>query len=173
MFRECRTTSTWQSSSSCSSRNCQAALSNLISSDKIRDSEDLLKSFSEAIINFYHHYCLNKHSSPWCVHDKGGGKEGTLEILINEHQIFLQETDGTPYQCKHGFTCKAQAEGFKSLLEEMSIRPQDYVSQRGRLTTNTVEGFHGLALVYRSKRTDLGHLHYVCKTNMAICHKVY
>jgi hypothetical protein len=34
-----------------------------------------------------------------------------------------------------------------------------------------VEGFHGLAILYRSKRTDLGHVHYVCKTNMAICHK--
>ena len=46
------------------------------------------------------------------------------------------------------------------------------MSDRGRLTTNTVEGFHGPALVYRDKRTDLGHTHYVCKTNMAICHKV-
>ena len=54
----------------------------------------------------------------------------------------------------------------------MAQRPQDYVSHRGRTTTNTVEGFHGLALLYRSKRTDLGHTHYVCKTNMAICHKV-
>jgi len=50
--------------------------------------------------------------------------------------------------------------------------PQDYVSDHGRLTTNTVEGFHGLALIYRDKRTDLSHTHYVCKTNMAVCHKV-
>ena len=62
--------------------------------------------------------------------------------------------------------------GFKSLLEEMSAVSQDYVSDHGRLTTNTVEGFHGMALVYRGKRTDLCHTHYVCKTNMAICHKV-
>ena len=53
----------------------------------------------------------------------------------------------------------------------MATRPQDYVSDRGRLT-NTVEGFHGIAVMYRSKRTDLHHAHYVCKTNMAICHKV-
>ena len=58
------------------------------------------------------------------------------------------------------------------LLQDIAGRPQDYVSSRGRLTTNAVEGFHGLALVYRGKRTDLGHVHYVCKTNMAICHKV-
>ena len=49
---------------------------------------------------------------------------------------------------------------------------QDYMSGHGRLTTNTVEGFHGLALVYRDKRTDLGHTHYICKAYMAICHKV-
>ncbi len=50
--------------------------------------------------------------------------------------------------------------------------PQDYISDHGRLATNTVEGFHGLALLYRGKKTDLGHVHYTCKTNMAICHKV-
>ena len=54
----------------------------------------------------------------------------------------------------------------------MAARPQDYVPLGGRMTTNTVEGFHGLALMYRDKRTDLGHTHYVCKTNMAVCHKV-
>ena len=58
------------------------------------------------------------------------------------------------------------------LLEQMAQHPQDYVTSRGRVTTNAVEGFHGLALMYRDKRTDLGHCHYVCKTNMAICHKV-
>ena len=61
---------------------------------------------------------------------------------------------------------------FQTLIEGMAARPQDYVSDHGRLTTNTVEGFHGLALVYRDKRTDLGHTHYTCKTNMAVCHKV-
>jgi len=46
------------------------------------------------------------------------------------------------------------------------------VSDHGRLTTNTVENFHGLVLVYREKQTDLGHKHYLCKTIKAICHKV-
>ena len=54
----------------------------------------------------------------------------------------------------------------------MSARPQDYVSDHGRLTTNAVEGFHCLALLYQDKRTDLGHTQYSCKTNMAICRKV-
>ena len=80
--------------------------------------------------------------------------------------------DGTPYKSKHTFTCMAQVDGFKRLFEEIAARPQDYVSERGRLTTNSVEGFHGLALLYRDKKTDLGHVHYTCKTNMSICHKV-
>ena len=60
---------------------------------------------------------------------------------------------------------------FQTLMEGMAGRPQDYVSDHGRLTTNTVEDFHGVAL-YRDKRTDLGHTHYTCKTNVAIYHKV-
>ena len=54
----------------------------------------------------------------------------------------------------------------------MAARAQEYITPEGRVTTNSVEGFHGLALKYRSKRVDLQHVHYTCKTNMAICHKV-
>ncbi len=52
------------------------------------------------------------------------------------------------------------------ILQHMASKPQDCHLM---MTTNTVEG---LALMYRGKRIDLGHRHYVCKTNMAICHKV-
>ena len=55
----------------------------------------------------------------------------------------------------------------------MANRPQDYVTPNGRMTTNSVEGFHGLALMYRGKQIDLEHTHYTCKMNMAVCHKVY
>ncbi len=58
------------------------------------------------------------------------------------------------------FTCKAQVAAFKNLIHDMSARAQDYVSDHGRMTTNALEGFHGLALMYRDKRTDLEHLHY-------------
>ena len=54
----------------------------------------------------------------------------------------------------------------------MASRPQEYVTHDGKVTTNSLEGFHGLALKYRGKRIDLHHSHYTCKTNMAICHKV-
>ncbi len=83
-----------------------------------------------------------------------------------------QEKDGKPYHVKSGFTCKAQVDGFIDLLHSMAEKPQDYVSPGGSLTTNTVEGFHGLALMYRDKRTDLGHKHHVYKSDKGICHKV-
>ena len=86
--------------------------------------------------------------------------------------ILPKVTDGKPYQVKNRFTCKGQEEGFLELLELMSQRPQDYITIGSRKTTNAVEGFHGLALMYREKRVDLGHEHYVCKTDMALCHKV-
>ena len=107
--------------------HCKAALSNLISGDQLQQSEDPWKSFPEAILNHYSHYCLDVHSSPWCYHDKFN-------------------PDGTPYTTDQHFSCKAQAGDFKALLESMAARPQDYVSNRGRLTTNVV---HGLALLYR------------------------
>ena len=50
--------------------SCKAALSNLLSSNKIRESDDPFTLFSLAIMNFYSHYCLDDHSSEWCHHDK-------------------------------------------------------------------------------------------------------
>ena len=44
-------------------------------------------------------------------------------------------------------------QSFTTLLEEMAAHLQDYVSDNGRLTTNIVEDFHGLAVVYWDKRT--------------------
>ena len=76
------------------------------------------------------------------------------------------------YKSNHAwFTCKAQADMLKDLLQKIAPCPQD-VSLGGRMmTTNAVEKFHGLALMYQDKRADLGHTH-VFKTNMAFCHKV-
>ena len=58
-----------------------------------------------------------------------------------------QEVNDQPYKTKHRFTCEAQAEKFHSILEDMAARPQDYISLGGRMTTNSVEGFRGLALL--------------------------
>ena len=56
----------------------------------------------------------------------------------------------------------------------MAKRPQEYVIPNGKVTTNStsIEGFHSLALKYHGKKIDLHHVHYIYKTNMAICHKV-
>ena len=54
----------------------------------------------------------------------------------------------SPYSVKIPLTCPVQGEAFKKLLEGMHMagRPQEYVTPNGKVTTNSVEGFHGLAL---------------------------
>ena len=59
------------------------------------------------------------------------------------------------------------------LLEEISSHPQEYVTAEGQVATKSIEAFYGLALIYYGMRIDLHHTHYTCKTNMAICHKVF
>jgi hypothetical protein len=63
--------------------SCKAALSNLLSSDKIRESDDPFTVFSSAIMNFYSHYCLDDHSSEWCHHDK------VCKMFQIKHIIFM------------------------------------------------------------------------------------
>ena len=53
----------------------------------------------------------------------------------------------------------------------MASKPQEYITTTGKVTTNAVEGFHGLAPKYRGKRIYLLIMHYCCKNNMAACHK--
>ena len=132
--------------------SCKTALNNLMSSEKIKSSADPYDDFFIAIKNFHAHYCLDDHTSTWCHHEK-------VRKKINSCCDNLINPKGADYKSKHAFTCKIQADSFQELLEEMATRPQDYVSSRGRLTTNSVEGFHGLALLYRDKRTDLQHTH--------------
>ena len=50
--------------------SCKAALNNLISGDIIKESKDPYTAFSQGILNFHHHYCLDEHSSSWCIHEK-------------------------------------------------------------------------------------------------------
>ena len=45
------------------------------------------------------------------------------------------------------------------LLQEMARQPQEYVTPQGRVTTNSIKGFHSLALKYRGKRIDLQDKH--------------
>ena len=50
--------------------SCTAAFKNLIASDIIQSAEDPYEAFSEGILNFHSHYCLNNHTSTWCHHEK-------------------------------------------------------------------------------------------------------
>ena len=67
--------------------------------------------------------------------------------------------------------CSVPSETFEKLLKGMSDKPQQYIITAGQVTTNAVEGFHGLALKHHGKQIDLLNTHYYCKTNMAVCHK--
>ena len=125
----------------------------LMSCSEVLDSDNPLAAFSEGVMNFYNHYCKDEHASVWCKY----------HVETND--------DGTPYSTKHRLMCAEQSQAFYELLQNMSDRPQEYVTSKGKLTTNSIEGFHGLALKYRNKKVDLNTVHYCCKTNMAICHK--
>ena len=119
-------------------------------------------------------------------------KRYVVRIVVSYNNIHTQEKDGKPYHVKNGFTCKAQVHGFRELLHTMAEKvlythiynihihkyTNTYVTLVAYLASglcfcwwlhddNAVEGFHGLALMYCDKRTDLG---YVCKSNMGICH---
>lgn len=60
----------------------------------------------------------------------------------------------------------------RKVLQKMAEKPEEYIGEIWKRTTNTAEGFHGNALAYRNKRIELNCLCYECKTNMTILHKV-
>ena len=131
----------------------KAALRNLMSCEEVLEDSNPLDAFSKGLLNFHSHYCMDKHDSPWCK----------FHAAANE--------DGTPYTTKSPLLCSVQSEAFEKLLRNMADQAQEYITTAGKVTTNAVEGFHGLALKYRGKRIDLHSTHYYCKTNMAVCHK--
>ena len=50
---------------------------------EVLDSDNPLAAFSEGVMNFYNHYCKDKHDSVWCKY----------HIEMND--------DGTSYSTKH------------------------------------------------------------------------
>ena len=129
------------------------ALRNLMSCTEVLEDSKPLEAFSEGLLNFYSHYCKDSHDSKWCkFHSK-------------------TNDDGSRYTTKSPLLCPVQFEAFEDLLKAMTAKPQEYITTTGKVTTNAIEGFHGLALKYRGKCTDLLHIHYCRKTNMAVCHK--
>ena len=72
--------------------------------------------------------------------------------ILDTALLFKMNDDGKPYQCKHAFSCPYQLEAFKKVLQKMAEKPEEYIGEKGKRTTNTAEGFHGNALAYRDKR---------------------
>ena len=52
--------------------SCKTALSNLISSERILESNDPYSAFSSANLNFHKHYCEDNHTSEWLPPRQGG-----------------------------------------------------------------------------------------------------
>ena len=97
---------------------------------------------------------------------------GRFNYIYKFPNLLQTSQDGQQYHCKHLLTCSAQLEAFQKVLEKMAEKPEEYIREKGRRTTNPAEGFHGTCLAYRDKRIDLNCQHYECKTNMAILYKV-
>ena len=112
----------------------KAALRNLMSCEEVLEDDNPLEAFSKGLLNFHSHYCMDKHDSPWCK----------FHAATNE--------DGSPYTTKSPLLCSVQSEALENLLKNMAGKPQEYITAAGKVTTNAVEGFHGLALKYRGKR---------------------
>ena len=64
--------------------SCKTALN---ASDTVADGEDPYTAFSEAILNFFQHYCCDDHSSSWCTHDKV--RQEAIMILDCLPNIFM------------------------------------------------------------------------------------
>ncbi len=81
--------------------SCKVALNNLISSDRIQGSDDPYLHFTEGIMNFHAHYCLDDHSSSWCYHVKVRGKE-------QEGKCFLTPIDNRMISTKASTLSRAE-----------------------------------------------------------------
>ena len=102
--------------------------------------------------HFHNLYCLNVHDSERC-------------------KFHPTTVDDKPYATKSSLPCATHSDAFLELLKTMADKPQEYITPTGKVTTNSVKGFHGLALKHHGKRIDLGPAHYCCKINVAVCHK--
>ena len=81
-------------------------------------------------------------SSVLCTGWRGRGKGGYLKLKLHFVLLLWPKTqDGNEYHCKHKVTCPSQLEAFKKVLEKMAEKPEDYIGEKGRKTTNSVEGF--------------------------------
>ena len=123
-------------------KQAKRSLWQIMASPDVIEAEDPLQAFSEALLNFHSHYCKDLHSSKRCKYHS-------------------QVTNGKPYSTDKPLKCTEQADAFLCLLKEMAKKPHEYVTPEGRCTTNSIEGFHELALKYLGKQVDLHHNHYI------------
>ena len=68
---------------------CKAALSNLIASEHVQQSDNPYKDFTDGIINFISHYCLDDHTSSLCHHAKVKKKDLIRTGLLDLNTLFV------------------------------------------------------------------------------------
>ena len=68
------------------------------------------------------------------IHQNGVGMRRYVHLPVENGMYQVQNVTANRRRMGN-HTCKAQADAFKSLLEAMSERPQDYVITQGRMTT--------------------------------------
>lgn len=79
--------------------SCSSALTNLISSDAVKGHEDPFSAFSEGVLNFHAHYCLDDHTSSWCTHEKVNTQNHCT--LNNTTLILHRHYPTSPETCSH------------------------------------------------------------------------
>ena len=97
--------------------NCKAALSHLIASERVNQSANPFKAFSEGVTNFVQHYCHDNHTSSWCHHNKVNKKYiihynvsnvSTVGSQFSKKDLGPDVLKLTYYCTTHGIYCKSQ-----------------------------------------------------------------
>jgi len=99
----------------------KSALRNLMSCGEVLQHENPYKAFSEALLNFHDHYCLDMHYSEWC-------------------KFHLATVDDKPYTTKSLLLCTTHSNAFLDLFKTMADKPQDYITPTSKATNNQCYG---------------------------------
>ena len=86
--------------------NCKGALSNLIASERVLESDNPYEAFSEGVLNFVRHYCRDDHASSWCRHVK------VKKIVIFVYILYSKIYKAQIYRIPNSLTTPTQVHIF-------------------------------------------------------------
>ena len=85
----------------------------------VLDAPDPLKAFSNALVNFHNHHCLDDHGSVWCKYHP----EVHTYVIYKYIYVLRRSSDGQPYCTNKPLKCTEQSTAFLNLLKNMAGRP--------------------------------------------------